>query len=163
MKSIRTPLATLAVALLSLSSGLAAAADIEIKAPWVRGTVAGQKVTGAFMEVSSKSGVTLVGVSSPVAGTAEIHEMKMDGEMMKMRATPRLDVPAGKPLSLAPGGYHVMLMNLKQQLKSGESVPLVLQVEGKDKKVESVEITAEVRDLTAGAPAADTAKHGHKM
>ena len=82
----------------------------------------------------------------------------MDGEMMKMRATPRLDVPAGKPLSLAPGGYHVMLMNLEAAAENrGSPLPLVLQVENKDKKVESVEITAEVRDLTARRTAADTA------
>lgn len=156
MKSIKTQLA---VALLALSSGAALAADIEVKTPWVRGTVTGQKATGAFMEVSSQSGIALVGASSPVAGVTEIHEMKMDGGMMKMRATPRLEVPAGKPLSLAPGGYHVMLMDLKQQLKKGDTVPLTLQVEGKDKKIETIEVKAEVRELTAAAPAADTHKH----
>lgn len=152
-------LAALLAALPIFFSGTASAADIEVKSPWVRGTVAGQKTTGAFMEVSSKSGVTLVGVSSPVAGIAEIHEMKMDGGIMRMRAIPRLDVPAGKPVSLAPGGYHVMLMDLKQQVKKGDSVPLTLQVESKDKKVETIELTAEVRDLTATASAADAHKH----
>ena len=156
MKSTKT---LLAIGLLALSSGAALASDIEVSSPWVRGTVTGQKATGAFMEVSSKSGLTLVGASSPVAGVTEIHEMKMDGGTMKMRALPRLDVPAGKPVSLAPGGYHVMLMDLKQPLKKGDTVPLTLQVENKDKKIETIELKAEVRDLTATAPAADSHKH----
>jgi copper(I)-binding protein len=149
----------LAIALLALSAGAANATDLNVKAPWVRGTVAGQKATGAFMELSSPTGTAIVGASSPVAGITEIHEMKMDGGVMKMRATPRLDIPAGKPISLAPGGYHVMLMDLKQQLKKGDTVPLTLQVENKDKKVEAIEVKAEVRDLTTTAPTTDSHKH----
>ncbi|MBL0354538.1 MAG: copper chaperone PCu(A)C [Dechloromonas sp.] len=146
-------------ALLALSTTTAFAGDIEIKAPWVRGTVAGQMATGAFMEVTSKSGATLVGAASPVAGVTEIHEMKMDGGVMKMRAVPRLDLPAGKPVILGPGGYHVMLMNLKQTIKTGDSVPLTLQFEGKDRKVEMIEVAAEVRDLTGKAPVANPHQH----
>lgn len=158
MKSIRIHVAA---ALLALSSASALAADLEVKTPWVRGTVVGQKATGAFMELSSPAGTTIVGASSPVAGITEIHEMKMDGDVMKMRPLPRLDVPAGKPVSLVPGGYHVMLLDLKQQLKKGDVVPLTLQVESKDKKLTTVEVKAEVRDLTAGTPAASEPKHGH--
>jgi copper(I)-binding protein len=66
------------LALLSLSSAAALAADVEVKAPWVRGTVSGQQATGAFMEITSKSGAVLVGAASPAAGITEIHEMKMD-------------------------------------------------------------------------------------
>lgn len=139
---------------LSLWSAAAFAADIEIKDPWVRGTVSGQQATGAFMEITSRSGAVLVGAASPAAGVTEIHEMKMDGGVMKMRAIPRLDLPAGKAVVLGPGGYHVMLIHLKQPLKKGDAVPLTLQVEGKDRKVESVEVKAEVRDLTA-APASE--------
>lgn len=156
MKAIRTHLA---IALLTLASGTALAADVDVKAPWVRGTVTGQQATGAFMEVTSKAGATIVSVSSPVAGVTEIHEMKMDGGVMKMRAVARLDLPAGKPVKLAPGGYHVMLMDLKQALKKGDFVPLTLKVEGKDKAVESIEIKAEVRDLTAAAPPMHEHKH----
>lgn len=83
----------LSSALLALSTTTAFAGDIEIKAPWVRGTVAGQMATGAFMEVTSKSGATLVGAASPVAGVTEIHEMKMDGGVMKMRAVPASTCP----------------------------------------------------------------------
>ncbi len=145
--------------LLALSATTAFAGDIEIKAPWVRGTVAGQTATGAFMEITSKSGASLVGAASPVAGVTEVHEMKMDGGVMKMRAVARLDLPAGKPVILGPGGYHVMLMNLKQTIKTGDSVPLTLQFEGKDRKVEMLEVVAEVRDLTSKAPAANPHQH----
>ncbi len=145
--------------LLALSATTAFAGDIEIKAPWVRGTVAGQTATGAFMEITSKSGASLVGAASPVAGVTEVHEMKMDGGVMKMRAVARLDLPAGKPVILGPGGYHVMLMNLKQTIKTGDSVPLTLQFEGKDRKVEMLEVVAEVRDMTSKAPAANPHQH----
>lgn len=156
MKAIRTHLA---IALLTLASGTALAADVDVKAPWVRATVTGQQATGAFMEVTSKAGATIISVSSPVAGVTEIHEMKMDGGVMKMRAVARLDLPAGKPVKLAPGGYHVMLMDLKQALKKGDFVPLTLKIEGKDKAAESIEIKAEVRDLTAAAPPPHDHKH----
>lgn len=156
MKAIRS---RLAIALLALTSGTALAVDVEVSTPWVRGTVTGQQATGAFMEVTSKTGATIVGISSPVAGVAEIHEMKMDGGMMKMRAVARLDLPAGQPVKLAPGGYHVMLIGLKQALKKGDFVPLTLKLEGKDKSVETLEVKAEVRDLTAGAPMMHEHKH----
>ncbi len=156
MKAIRRHLA---ITLLTLASSAALAADIEVTTPWVRGTVSGQQATGAFMEVTSKSGAVLVGAASPVAGITEIHEMKMDGGVMKMRAIARLDLPSGKPVKLAPGGYHVMLMDLKQPLKKGEIVPITLRVEGKNNTVETIDIKAEVRDLTATAPAAHNHKH----
>jgi len=145
--------------LLGVSPMAALAADLDVKDPWVRGTVSGQQATGAFMEITSKSGAVLVGAASPAAGVSEIHEMKMDGGVMKMRAVPRLDLPAGKPVVLGPGGYHLMLMNLKQALKKGDTVPLTLQVEGKDRKVESIEVEAKVRDLTASAAPATEHKH----
>ena len=156
MKAVHVMLTSV---LRALSATTAFAGDIEIKAPWVRGTVAGQTATGAFMEITSKSGASLVGAASPVAGVTEVHEMKMDGGVMKMRAVARLDLPAGKPVILGPGGYHVMLMNLKQMIKTGDSVPLTLQFEGKDRKVEMIEVVAEVRDLTSKAPAANPHQH----
>ncbi|MBL8433559.1 MAG: copper chaperone PCu(A)C [Zoogloea sp.] len=135
------------------SAGIVAAADLEVASPWVRGTVPAQKATGAFMQLSSKGGVSLVGVGSPAANIVEIHEMVMDNNVMKMRAVPRLEVEAGKVLELKPGSYHVMLIDLKKPLAKGDIVPITLRVEGKDKKVEAVEIKAEVRDLTARTPA----------
>lgn len=146
MRANRTLLLAL---LLTTLSGTALASDITTQSVWIRGTVPGQKATGAFMEITSKSGATLIGASSPVAGITEIHEMKMAGGIMSMRAIPRLELPAGQRISLASGGYHVMLMDLKQTLKAGDSVPLTLKVLGKDKKVEAIEVKAEVRDLAA--------------
>jgi len=129
--------------------GSTALAEISVKDSWVRGTVASQSATGAFMELTSSDDATLIGVSSPVAGVVEVHEMTLDNGMMKMRALPRLDLPAGKTVALRPGSYHIMMMNLKQPLKKGDSVPLTLRVEGKDKHVTSLEVKADVRDLTA--------------
>ena len=83
--------------------------------------------------------------------------MAMDGNVMKMRAVPGVDLPAGKAVELKPGGYHVMLMDLKQPLKAGDTVPVTLVVEGKDKKRESVDVKATVRQL--GAAGAPRAKH----
>ena len=154
-----TPTVVTLAMLLNCSPLAALAADVEIKDPWVRGTVSGQQATGAFMTITSKSGAVLVGAASPAAGNTEIHEMKMDGGVMKMRAIPRLELPAGKPVQLGPGGYHVMLINLKQPLKKGDTVPLTLQVESRDKKVEAVEVKAEVRDLTASTQPASEHKH----
>ena len=149
------------LALASLFIGNVAAADLEVKDPWVRGTVPAQKVTGAFMQLGSKGGVTIVGAASPAAGVVEIHEMAMDGGVMKMRAVQRLDVQPGKPAELKPGSYHVMLIDLKKPLAKGDVVPITLKVEGKDQKVERVEVKAEVRDLTAAAPMPMDHKHHH--
>ena len=100
--------------------------NVVVKDAWVRSTVPGQMGTGAFMKITAKDGTRLVGVSSPVAGVGEVHEMKMDGDVMKMRAMPALDLPAGKTVELKPGGYHVMLMDLKQALPKDSKVPLTL-------------------------------------
>ena len=109
-----------------------ALAEVTVKDSWVRGTTPAQKATGAFME--------------------------MEDGVMKMRALPKLDLPAGKAVKLAPGGNHVMLMDLKQQMKKGDVVPITLKIEGADKKAQMLEVKAEVRDLAAPA----TMDHGHK-
>src|SRR3990172_631113 len=135
----------------ALALGLAASAQAQVSVSdaWVRGTVEGQKATGAFMQLKSPGGATLIGLESPVAGAVEIHEMRMEGNIMRMRAIPRLELPAGQAIDLKPGGYHFMLMNLKAPLKKGESVPIRLKLQGKDGKPQEVEVRAEVRDLTA--------------
>ncbi len=153
--SIRT---TLIVAAL-LSAAAVSHAQTTVTEPWVRSTVAGQKATGAFLQIASAGGGKLVSVSSPVAGLVEIHEMSMDGNVMKMRALPNgLELPAGKPVALKPGGFHVMLLELKQPLKAGDIVPLSLVVEGSDKKRETVDVKATVRGPQT-APAGGEHKH----
>lgn len=134
-------------------------AQTTVAEPWVRSTVAGQKATGAFLQITSAAGGKLVSASSPVAGVVEIHEMAMEGNVMKMRALPKgLDLPAGKAVALKPGGLHVMLMDLKQPLKAGDTVPLSLVVEGAANKRETIEVKATVRGAQA-APAGGEHKH----
>ena len=121
---------------------------------WVRGTVAPQTATGAFMEIRSTESVSLVGVSTPVATSAAVHEMSMSGGVMRMRPIPKLDVGPDKAASLAPGGYHLMLEGLKKPLRKGESVPLSLVFEGKDGKRFTLEAKAKVIGLSEAAPPA---------
>ena len=121
-KQLTTRLAFAAALLLS---GLAHA-QVSVQDAWVRATVPQQKATGAFMRLTAAQDMRLVGASSPVAGVTEGHEMAMDGNVMRMRAIPALDVPAGKPVELKPGSYHVMLMDLKAPLEKGAKVPLTL-------------------------------------
>jgi copper(I)-binding protein len=130
---------------------VAAQAQVTVKDAWVRATVAQQKATGAFMQLQSAQDAKLISAQSPVAGLVEVHEMSMDGGVMKMRAIPSLALPAGKAVDLKPGGYHVMLMDLKGQVKDGDTVPLTLVVEGKDGKRQNIEIKVSAR--TTAAPA----------
>ena len=130
-------------------------AQVTVKEPWVRATVPAQKATGAFMQITSAQDARLVEARSPVAGVVEVHEMVMEKEVMKMRAMKGLDLPAGKTVELKPGGYHVMLMDLKEQVKEGATVPVTLVVEGKDKKRSTIEVKAAVKALTAQAKPAD--------
>ncbi len=137
--------ATLACTLISLP----ALAQTTVQGAWVRGTVAQQKATGAFFQITSAAGGKLVSASSPAAGVVEIHEMQMDGSTMKMRALPSLDLPAGKPVDFKPGGYHIMLMDLKAALKEGDAVDLSLVVQAKDGKTETIVVKAPVKALGA--------------
>jgi copper(I)-binding protein len=137
-------------------------AQVTVSEPWVRGTVPEQKASGAFMSLTSQTDSRLVQVQSPVAATVEIHEMKMDGGVMRMRPIADLALPAGKAVSLAPGGYHVMLIGLKQVLKPGDQVPLTLVVEGADKQRQQIEVKAAVRPLNSAAGAAPAAGSAHK-
>lgn len=137
-----------------------ALAQVTVRDPWVRATVPSQKATGAFMDLTAPKGGRLVEAKSPVAGIVEIHEMVMEKDVMKMRAIPGLDLPAGKAVALKPGGYHVMLMALQQQIRDGDKVPLTLVIEGRDGKRETIEVTATARPLATGR--GDMKKsHGH--
>ncbi len=124
-----------------------AADTLAVTAPWVRATVPQQKSTGAFMVLRSDRDTRLVAVSSPVAAIGELHEMSMKGDMMRMQQVDAIDLPAGKNVNLASGGYHVMLMKLKRQLKEGETVALTLVTEGKDKKRSSTTLQVPVKPL----------------
>jgi len=147
--------------LAGLALALAAQAQVSVKEPWVRATVSQQKATGAFMQIVSAKDAKLVQASSPVAGIVEIHEMTMVQDVMKMRAIPGLDLPAGKAVELKPGGYHVMLLDLKAQVKEGDVVPLNLVIEGRDGKRQTLELKVPARALAT--PAAGAQGHGTGM
>jgi periplasmic copper chaperone A len=137
-----------------------AAAQVAVKDAWVRGTVAQQKATGAFMQITAKTAGRLVEVRSPVAGVSELHEMSMHNDIMRMRAVTGIDLPAGSAVELKPGGFHVMLLELKKEIADGQKVPLTLVIEHADKTREVVEVEAVARGL--GAPAAGGDMHyGH--
>jgi copper(I)-binding protein len=139
------------LALAALAVSAAANAQVEAKNVWARATVQGQMGTGAFMTLTAKEPVRLVGAASPVAGVVEIHEMAMEGNVMRMRAIDGLDLAAGKPVELKPGGYHVMLMDLKRALKAGEKIPVELRFETRDRKQFTLPLEAEVRMTAPGA------------
>lgn len=142
-------------ALLAISgSGFAQTAPVKVDKAWARATVQGQKGTGAFMSITASEGTKLVGLSTPVAGVAEVHEMKMDGDVMRMRPLGDLDLPAGKTVELKSSGLHVMLMDLKQTLATGSSVPLTLRFKNA-KGVESrMDISAPVGTTAPAIPPA---------
>ena len=128
-------------------------AQVKVNDAWVRATVAQQKATGAFMQITAAQDSRLVEVRSPAATTVELHQMEMKDQVMKMRAVGSLDLPAGKLVELKPGGYHVMLIDLKAQVKDGDMIPITLVIENKNKKRETVEIKALAKPLNQGGNA----------
>jgi copper(I)-binding protein len=138
-----------------LPAGVAA---VDVRDAWVRQTVPGQSGTGAFMKLMAPSGARLVGASTPAAGVAEVHEMKMEGDTMKMReVTGGLELPPRQTVELKPSGLHVMLMDLKQPIAKGGSIPLTLRFEDAKGVKSSLQV-----DVPVGAPAgAATESHGH--
>ena len=131
------------------------AQSVAIQDAWVRGTVAGQSATGAFMSLTSRAPARLVAAASPVARAAEIHAMRMEGGVMRMLAVGVIDLPANRTVKLAPGGYHLMLLDLRRTLMAGERVPISLTFELAGGRRETMELDVEVRPVT-GEP-----KHAH--
>lgn len=141
---------------IALAVGASAAeAQIAVHQPWVRGTLPGQDIAAGYMEIHSSKAVSLVKVTSPVAKMVEMHETRMEGDVNKMRAVKRIDVPAGGSVALKPGGYHLMLMGVTKPLQAGQTVPFSLVFETADGKRSSVEVKAPVRQATAGAAPMD--------
>ena len=121
------------------------AQDVQVQDAWARATVPGQKATGAFMRLTSPHGTRLKSLTTPVAGVAQVHEMRLEGDIMKMQALENgLELPAGKTVELKPGSYHVMLLDLKMPLRKDSTIPLTL-VFVDDKGVQSkLELTVPV-------------------
>ncbi len=144
MKNFALALGLVAVATL-------AQAQVTVRDAWVRGTVPKQQASGAFMQINADQTMRLVGAKSPVAHVVEIHEMVMDGDVMKMRQIPGLDIVPGRVLELKPGGFHVMLIDLKGQLRGGDVVPITLVFEDPTtKKTFTQEVKAPVTALGGG-------------
>ena len=121
---------------------------------WARSAIAQQGSTGAYMTLTAREPLTLVGADTPAAGIVEIHEMRMEGDVMKMRAVTGLDLPAGQAVELKPGGYHVMLMDLKAPLAKGSTVPVTLtfkNAQGAESKLElQVPVQAQMPAMQGG-------------
>ncbi len=144
--------------LLTALGATSAWAQVKVEQAWARATVQGQKATGAFMKITATQATQLVAVSTPMAGVAEVHEMKMDGGVMKMRAMPALDLPAGQAVELKPGGYHLMLMDLKAPLAKDSSVSLTLTF----RDAKGVESRQQVNvPVTTGMPQGAMSGHAH--
>lgn len=135
------------LAVLLFVGAMSAQAQIVVAKPWVRSTVPGQSVAGAFMKIESGTPVALVGASSPAAGRVEIHESSMEGGVMRMRPVARINVAPGKPVELKPGGYHIMMMDIVKPLAAGGSVPLRLTFERAGQPAQTIDVKAEVRDV----------------
>jgi periplasmic copper chaperone A len=150
-----------ACAIFYWANGTIYAQTVKIEGAWVRTTVQGQMGTGGFMKLTADQDMKLISVTSPVAGIGEVHEMRMDGGVMKMRALPNgLDLPAGKAVELKPGGFHVMLMDLKQALPKDTTIPVTLMF--KDKAGKDVKMDIKVPVATR-APGDGAASNGHDM
>ena len=110
-------------------AAVSAQAQVEVSDAWVRATGQGQKATGVFMNLTAKKATRLVGVKADLTSSAEVHEMKMEKDVMKMQAVKALDLPAGQTVALKPGSYHVMLMDLKAPVAEDSHVVLTLLFE----------------------------------
>jgi hypothetical protein len=123
-EGMKTPAALVQV--VSPAEAAALAAQPTVEGAWVRASVPGQSATGAFMRITAKEPTQLVAASSPVAGVVAVHEMKMEGDVMKMRPAGAIDLPVGRVFEFKPSGHHVMLQDLKKPLENGSTVPLTL-------------------------------------
>jgi len=148
----------LALAGAPAQAGDATAADLVITQAWSRATPGGAKIAGGFLTIENKGTAPdrLVSGTSDIVGKVEIHEMAMNNGVMTMRPLDKgLAIEPGKTVKLAPGGYHLMLMDLKQPLKQGDKVPLTLEFE----KAGKVALSLDVQGVGAQAPAASGHDH----
>ncbi|ATE70064.1 hypothetical protein CNO08_00905 [Lysobacter capsici] len=142
----------IAALILSLALSGVAHAQVAVDAPWVRASVPQQTATGAFMRLTASRDLRLIGARSDIAQNTEVHEMAMQGQMMRMREVAAVPLPRGQAVALAPGGYHVMLIGLKRPLSAGDQVALTLVFEDAGGKRSEQTVRAPVRPLGAGAP-----------
>jgi hypothetical protein len=138
------------------------AGDLVITQAWSRATPNGAKIAGAYLTIENKGTAPdrLIGGAGDVAGKIEVHEMATDNGVMKMRPLDKgLTIEPGKTVKLAPGGYHLMLFDLKSQLKQGDKVPVTLEFE----KAGKVALSLDVQGVGAQAPGGGSEQPGHMM
>lgn len=140
--------AALCVGLMAIPAAQAAKL-LEVHDPWARATVPGQKSGAVYMELVARENLRLTAIRTAAAETAEVHQMKMEKGMMRMRALPYLELPAGKPVELGPSGYHIMLFDLKRSLVEGQTLKLELTLEDGARRRHRVQVQAIVRDREA--------------
>lgn len=121
---------------------------------WVKASIPGSTTSAAYLKIKSSTPLKLVRAETPVAGLVELHNMTMKGGVMEMKAMDAVDLPANQTVELKPGGMHVMLMMVKQPIKSGDKVPLTLTFEGADKKPLVMKVEAIARQ-----PGSDSHAH----
>ena len=127
-----------------IATAAVAAGTVKTTNAWVRATVPGQSVAGAYVDISAGAPAALIAVESSVAGKCELHNMSMDGGVMKMRAVAKIELPANQTVSLRPGGFHIMLMDIKRELKAGERVPLKFTLQDRHGVKSTLAVDAEV-------------------
>lgn len=153
--------AALLLPLLTLDAGAQAGSNgVAVSQAWARATPGGVRTGGAYLQItaSSAAGDRLVDARSDAAERVELHTHVHENGVMKMRRVEAIEVPAGETVMLAPGGYHLMLMNLKQPLREGDTLDLTLVFE----KAGDVEVTATVEPIGAKGPGGAAATgHGH--
>ena len=161
MMFTRPLLSTLVFSALTLTSALAHA-EVKVDDAWIRATVPQQTATGAYMRITSTDATTLVGVRTTAAPISEVHEMKMEDNVMKMRKVDSIAIQPGKALELSPGGFHVMLMDLPAAMTAGSNVPLTLVFKDAAGKESSVNVQAQVRAANAAAATRKMDHGAHK-
>jgi copper(I)-binding protein len=137
-----------AACLLVAGAAMAQTGQVELKDAWARAAPGKAETGAAYLTIVSPAKDRLVSVSTPVAKKAELHTMTTEGGVMKMRPLDGVDVPAGQPVTLKPGGAHIMLMGLNQPLQAGQSFPLTLSFE----KAGQREVTVAVEKAGAMGP-----------
>ena len=129
--------------------------SVKVANAWVRAPAPGQKAVAAYVELTSAHNAALVAAGSPVASGVEMHSSSVEGGVMRMRAVPRIELPAGQTVKLAPGGLHLMLVDLKKPLRAGDVVPLTLSVQptgpAAGTSLTTITLHAEVRAADGGA------------
>lgn len=133
--------------------------DIAVSNAWLRPTIEGQDATGAYLTITAGQALALVGATSPAAEIIEVHEMKMDGDVMRMRRAEKLNLEPGQPLALKPGGFHLMMMALPAPIPQGQAVDLVLNFEKPDGTKIDMPIKAKAQQLGTGAAAQGSHHH----